>query len=162
MEQAQNYRDSGPIKKVEGDNEFYYILNESGGTAGKGIPYVLNMNAAATTIGGVSVVVAQYSVQAPATLATSSSIICVPVADIANGAWGWVQTKGYVPYAVTTGTVAANDQLEVLNTGVAFIDQGTNGGAAIGANSCGIALVLVTTDVWTIYLFGLQVVVAAA
>ena len=164
MEQAQNYRDSGPIRKIEGDSEFYYVLNAKGTTASKGVPYELTIKGAAATIGGVSVVVAQYTPVLPRSggVATASARICVPLADIADGAWGWVQVKGHCPYIVTSSTIAANDQLTVGGSGVSFTALNTGvtmGGAAIAANAFALAQVNVTTNVWTAYLFGRQQVI---
>ena len=164
MQQGQNYYVSGPVKRVDGDDVFIFVLNALTGsaTAGKGKPYMLTMKGAAVTIESASVVVGQYTPIAPATTATATVEICVPVADILTGEYGWVQTKGYVPYAKVT-SVDANDQLIVANTATAFTAASTGatlGGAALGANTCAIALVVATsTTEASIYLLGRQVTI---
>ena len=103
-----------------------------------------------------------------ATIATNNAIVCVVQnalkgrSGIAANSWGFVQVAGVCEYCATSGSVAANDQLEVINGGAALIDQGANGGAALGSNACALAISNVTTNVWKVFLFGKQVVIAGS
>ncbi len=105
---------------------------------------------------------------APATNATESNVIGIvdnnPTGSIANGEYGNVLVEGQYGslaegYGVaTSGTVTANDQLEVLNGGTAFIRSGSGNDAlaAILNETCAVSVENVTTNVWAVHLIGRQ------
>lgn len=118
-----------------------------------------------TGIGVVNVMLA------PASNATESNVIGIVnnpgTTGIAASTYGLVQVKGLYgsaavgqapAYGVTTnGTVAANDQLKAANgqTYLAPLSTGvTMGGAVEGALCCAIAVELITTNTWSVYLLG--------
>ena len=81
---------------------------------------------------------------------------------IPDGEYGYVQIAGLCDYVATSGTVAANDQLQIIDSGTAMIDQGTDGGAKIAGDTCGIAVANVATDVWQVYLIDKYSTIAAS
>lgn len=155
-----NYRgtNTGNEQIVESDGSvFLKVYNDSGSAYARGVVYSLTYTVASG--------ICYADVVAPTTTGTASIIVGVvnnsPLGKdtIADGEYGFIQIKGYCPYAVTSGTVHENDQLEVLTTAAAFIDQGTNGGAVTAQESVGVAIAEVTTNVWSVWLMGKPVVI---
>lgn len=154
-----DYQGKGIEVVTTGSETFVKIYTAS--ALSEGVVYQLTF-AYDSTIGLYAGVIAA------ATVATATAVICVVQnflkgkSGIAAAAWGFVQIAGVCEYCATSGTVAANDQLEVITTGAALIDQGTNGGAAISVNTCAIAISNVTTNVWKVFLLGKQVAIAGS
>ena len=145
---------------------------------------VYNTTASAVTNGTIVCVVKKWTtgvgVQAvmitPAENAAEANVIGIvnnPMSTgIAATSYGLVQIKGLygsaasgtaTAYGVTTsGTVTANMYLEVLSATQVFIDAGTLGGTAVLTNVCAIAVELIDTYTWSVYLFGRFCSVAAS
>lgn len=144
----------------DGEGGVYVKIYNDGTAKSNGVVYELTFTSSSSVV--------YADVVAPSTIATATAIIGVinnapkGLDTIPASNYGWLQIAGYCPYVATSGSVAANDQLEVITGGVALIDQGTNGGALMGANSVGVAIANVTTNVWSARLFGRPVVVAGS
>jgi hypothetical protein len=93
------------------------------------------------------------------TNAAKTSIIGAADTDHADKTYAFYQTAGYVPAATTSGTIHANDFLEVIDSGTSFIDEGANGGTQPDATCVAVAIANNDTDNWSIYLFGNPVIV---
>jgi len=152
---------TGNSRIVESDGSvFVKVYNDTGVALARGVVYSLTHTVASS--------IAYADVCAPVASTTRSAVIGVvnnaPLGQdtIGIASYGYVQIAGYCPYVVTSGTVAAGAQLEVLATAAAFIDQGTTSAAVIGLNSAAIAIANVTTNVWTAFLFGFPVNIEAA
>lgn len=155
-----NYLRSNIVEHLSGNGKtIVRFYNDTSGTLSRGAIKV----ASPKFIAAEGVVVA---VAAPATQATDSNIIGIVIGDlegattVADATYGLLQIEG--PFGSlaeafgvpTTGTVAANDGLQVLNAAAALIDSGGNGGAVLLPETVAIAIELVTTDVWAVYLLG--------
>lgn len=134
------------------------VYNDSGSTISAGALKV----ASPKWISGKGVVMAMTAI---ASNATETNWIGIVMTDIADGAYGRLRIKG--PYgslatgigAATTGTVAANDQLKTVNatTTLSAVSTGaTVGGGVLSTLAVAIAIELVTTNVWAVYLIGKQ------
>jgi len=131
------------------------VYNGTGSAIAKGVPKILCTKADATL--GVYLY--------PLTCATNTAvanIIGVPLAAHADATWQEYQISGLCEYSVTSGSVAVNDMLQVINAGVSFIDEGTNGGAIETSDCVALAVEEVSTYVWKLDLLGKQVSVAAS
>jgi hypothetical protein len=96
----------------------------------------------------------------PATTAGLTNI-CVPVATTSGAGYVDVIVAGFVPDAVTDGNVSANNLLEVIINGVAFIpDGGTPPVTTV--TSCGLALETDTGTAADIWLFGTPMTIAGS
>ena len=63
------------------------------------------------------------------------------------------QVAGFVA-GVTTGTVAANDYLQVINGGTSMIDEGSNGGTQPTADALAVTVTVNTATNADVYMFG--------
>lgn len=88
-----------------------------------------------------------------------TNIIVFEEAHAAAGYYEGV-VAGYVVSAVTSGTVAANDCMQVINAGVSFIDDGANAPVQT-ADTCAIALTAAVANVTPILMSGVEVAIAA-
>lgn len=138
-----------------GDVVIVKVYNDTGSAIAVGVPKLI-VNKWITAIGAVAAPLAA------ATNTAVANIVGVPLEAHANATYARYQIKGLVPYVVTSGTVAANDNLEIINAGAALIDEGTDGGAVETSGALGVAVENVTTNVWKVYLRGKQVSVAAS
>jgi hypothetical protein len=99
----------------------------------------------------------------PATEATLISRICVVAngilnkTTIAEGEWGYVQTKGYCPVIKCDSSVADEEYLEVLNATSTAIDSGAFNDEAFAQAKSAAA-----SGFCTGHLFGRESVVAAS
>jgi hypothetical protein len=149
-----NYQGASAIEEFgEGGERYIKVYNNTGSTISKGVPKVIVV--AVGSQGAVAVPVGA------ATNAAVKNIIGVPLNDHADATYGVYQIKGLCPYVVTSGTVSANDNLEIINNGAALIDEGTNGGALETTNVVGTAVANVATNVWKVFLHGKPVAIAA-
>lgn len=157
-----NYLENSIVEELSQNGKVIIrVWNDSGGDLARGVPRV----ASPKWITGKGVVM---TVAAPATMDSDTNVVGLILGDmagnttIANGEYGLLQIQG--PFgsaaddwgAATSGSVAANDQLEVLNGGTTLIDQGTDGGAVLGTESVAIAIEEATTNVWVVWLIGKQ------
>lgn len=158
------YLGNSGIETREGDGKtFVKVYNDTGSAVSNGAIKVISLK----FVSGQGVIAA---VAAPATNDFDVNVIGIvansPSSSIANLSYGWVQVYGLygtdTTGATTSGTVAANDRLEVLNAGVAFIDAGTDGGAVETPESCAVAVANVTTNVWQVFLLGKRSSIKAA
>ncbi len=115
-----------------------------------GVPYVLRMSGTEAR---------RFLTAAPATLA--NEYVCVSDDGTAAAGDAWVVIAGKVTDAVTSGSNADTDLVEVLNTGVVFVCDGTTASTAWSANTCGALLEAQTSNVADLFLFGRQVDIAA-
>jgi hypothetical protein len=138
--------------KYEAEGKVFISIFNTGPSAAlvAGQPY---------TIAYKSTALKEVDVAAPATLTTSGHIIGVPVAAIADDAYGWVQIYGLceVKHA---GATTAGHYLEVLNAGTAFT---TEGAATKTIASCAVSVDgTAAAATATAFLFGEKVAVLAA
>lgn len=103
---------------------------------------------------------------APATNSALKNVVAIidnnPTGGIAAGEYGNALVEGQyggadVGYGVgTTGTITANDQLEVLNNGTVFQRAGTSGdGLSVTlSETCAVSVENVAANVWAVYLIG--------
>jgi hypothetical protein len=157
--ETTGYQGSVGLEPVieNGGSKWRLIYNASTALT-NGVPYALTM----TVASGVP----YYTVVAPVTNAVGTKIVIIDnsplgLATIPATSWGYVLESGLSVEAVTSGSVTANDQLEVLTTAAAFVDQGTNGGAVIATNTAAIAVVEVSTNKWKVMLLPTTSVIAA-
>lgn len=163
-----NYLNNSIVEELSTNGKVILkVYNDSGGSLARGVPRV----ASPKWISGKGVVM---TIAAPATEVTDANIVGLVLGgvdgttSIADATYGFLQVAG--PFgsvadgwgAATSGTVNANDQLEVLNTGTTLIDAGADGGAVLEAESIAIAIALVTTNVWEVFLIGKQSAIQAA
>jgi hypothetical protein len=142
-----------------GGSEWRLIYNDTASAFSNGIPYALTM----TVASGVP----YWTVTAPKANAVGARIVVIDnsplsLATIPAYNWGYVLVSGLSVQAVTSSTIAANDQLTVAADGVAFtaISTGvTVGGAVLDTGCCAIAVVNVTTNVWKVALLKRKAVV---
>ena len=138
---------TGTKVRVE-DSVFIYVKAHAALTAY--VPYAYDH-------GGVTVDTA-----APATSAAQANKIGIPQVAIASGSYGWLQIEGECEAIHIAETYAAGDHLEVLNTGVAVVVDGTTSSTTVSEKSIGVTIDAGTTAVaGTIYLYGNPVVIAA-
>jgi hypothetical protein len=142
-----NYRGSGVAMPVAGDAKYVNVYNNTGSALTAYAPY----NLVPGWITGIGIV---YVPIAPATNAAVRNLIGIPQVALADKATGLIQVGGLVPICATSSTVAANDQLQVIDAGTALIDEGLNGLAIETTDACGVAVSLVDTDQWKVYLYG--------
>ena len=90
---------------------------------------------------------------AAATNAAKTSVIGVCEGTHADKTYVFYQIQGFCPN-VTTGTVTANDYVQVINSGTPFIDEGGNGGTQPTADAVGITVTVNTATNADIYIFG--------
>ncbi len=135
--------DSNGLETVE-------IFAYAHGTLTAGAPYVLRMSGTEAQ---------RFITAAPATLA--NEYICVSEDGGTTSVGNWVVVAGKVTDAVTSGSNADTDLVEVLNTGTAFVCDGTTASTAWSANTCGALLEGQASNVADLYLFGRQVDIAA-
>jgi hypothetical protein len=69
-----------------------------------------------------------------------------------------------VPICATTGTVTANDKLQIINGGVGLIREGSgaDGLTIMTTDVCAIAVANVDTNQWQVYLIGDRCSIAAS
>jgi hypothetical protein len=140
----------------------YVRIYDDGATAySNGVVYALTFTSASSVI--------YADVTAPTAIATASTIVGVinnapkGLDTIAAYGKGWLQIAGYCPYVNTTGTIAANAQMEVQADAPTVLqdDTAANGGVQTTPNCVGVAIAEITTNVWSVFLVGKPVVVAA-
>lgn len=154
----ENYRGNSAVampNDTQGDVKFVNVYNNTGSALTAYCPY----NLVPGWITGKGVV---YVPIAAATNAAVTNLIGVPQTALADATYGLIQVGGLVPICATSGSVAANDNLQVIDAGVALIDEGTNGLAIHTADACGTAVALVATDQWQVYLFGKRCSIAGS
>jgi hypothetical protein len=158
-----NYQGASAVEVLsDGDKKFVKVYNGTGSALARGVigrltfQWVTGVGITARFLTGL------------ATQATSNAVIAVVCNfpkgknTIPDGEYGYVQIAGLCDYAITSGTVAGNDQLQGIDSGTSLIDQGTDGGAVIDEETCAVAVENVTTNVWQVYLVGRQCVIAAS
>lgn len=156
-----NYLGNSAIEQVGTDPKFIRVYNDTGSAVLNGVITLV----VPKFIAGKGVVAVMAAVATNATESNTVGIVNNPgKTGIANAEYGLVQVKGLygaaasgqaAAYGVSTsGSVAANDYLEVLNATAVFIDAGTNGGAVKLSEACALAVALIDTDVWSVYLLG--------
>lgn len=151
-----NYLNNSAIEYLGENGEiFVKVWNDTGADIAKGIPKQL----VTKWITGKGALVAPIT---GATNTAVANIIGIPLEAHVASTYGLYQIKGLCEYAVTSGTVAANDNLELINAGVALIDEGTDGGAVETVGAVAVAVSNVTTNVWKVFLRGKLNAVAAA
>lgn len=153
-----NYRGNSAVampKDDQGDVAYINVYNNTGSALTAYQPY----NLVPGWITGKGVV---YVPIAAATNATPTNIIGVPQTALANATYGLIQVGGLVPICATSGTVNANDCLQIIDGGKALIDEGGNGLAVMSTDACGVAVANVDTDQWKVYLFGRRCSIAAS
>ena len=135
-----------------GYEKYIKIYNDTGGALARGTVYAITFTAAASGVVYPAVV-------APATVGTATCLTGVVNNSLRNettigiASWGYMQIAGYCPYVLTSGVVAVNAQLEVVNaTPTLLIDAEVVGGAVLAGETVGIAIALITTDVWSVWL----------
>ncbi len=96
---------------------------------------------------------------APATLANEEIVVATETTSAAG--YTWVTCKGKCTGVIGSTTAVDTDLLEVLNTGVSFVVDGTSGSSAWSANTVAAQLGASAAAAASIYLFGRQVDVAA-
>jgi hypothetical protein len=165
----ENYLGNSVIEEIGRDPKFIRVYNNTASAVLNGVVTLVVKKW--TTLLGVQAVMA-----AVATNATESNIIGIVnnpgQTGIADKAYGLVQIKGlYGSAAVgaaaaygaaTSGTVHANDYLQVLNGAAVFIDEGGNGGEVEPTDALALAVENITTDVWSVYLLGKLASIQAA
>jgi hypothetical protein len=130
---------------------YIYVKSHTSLTAYQ--PYIVGNSATA----GSEVITA-----APATLAAPGSLVCVPQVAFTSGYYGFVQIEGTATALMTAETYAVGDTLQILNTGTAFVVDGSTGSPATTVNTSAICKEAGTTAVArSIYLIGRPAVVAA-
>ena len=141
---------------------FVRIYEDGGSALSNGVVYALTFTSSASVV--------YADVTAPTAVATNSAIIGV-VNNAPRGldtipayGRGWLQIAGYCPYINTTGTIAANAQLEVKADAATVLqdDTAANGGVQYTPNCVGVAIAEITTNVWSAFLIGNPVVVASS
>lgn len=155
-----NYINNSIVEELSGNGKVICrFYNDTGGSLTRGTPRVISPK----FVSGKGVILA---VTQAATETTESNVVGIVVGDLAGNTtvtdaeYGLIQVMG--PFgsnaedygATTSGTVAANDQLEILNGTDALIDAGADGGAVLEAESVAIAIEEVDTNVWAVYLLG--------
>jgi hypothetical protein len=154
-----DYRGAAIQRLDANGNVFITVYNNSGGTLTQGKPYVIVNQVISGKVEAVAI--------APATNTNPVNLIGLPVADIPDASYGEVQVEGIFGSvangvgAITSGTVAANDNLQVINAGVSLIDEGTDGGALETVDVCAVAVANVTTNRWVVRLLGKRSGIAA-
>jgi hypothetical protein len=144
----------------EGANKWLLVYNDTASALSNGVPYVLSMQVASG--------IPYYTPVAPVSNAIGDTVVVIDnsrlgLSTIAAYAWGYVLVSGLTVEAVTTSTIAANDQLKVANGGAAFAAVSTGstvGGAVLATNTCAIAVVLVDTNKWKVFLLDRIAVIA--
>jgi len=144
-----------------GGRAYVTVYNNTGSAISNGAIKIL----AEMWISGKGIVLVPI---APATNATETNLIGVcenAGGSIADATEGQFLVKGVYgstavasnTYGAVTGTVAANDVVEVINGGVSFIDSGSDGGAVQPPEGVGIVVEVITATSAVIYLFGKRV-----
>lgn len=140
---------------TQGDVKFINVYNNTGSALTAYRPY----NLVPGWITGKGVV---YVPIAAATNTAVTNVIGIPQVALADKAHGLIQVSGVVPICATSGSVAANDNLEVIDSGTTLIDEGTNGLAIGTTDVCATAVSLVATDQWVVYLHGKRCSIAGS
>jgi len=138
--------EAGLMVCQEGKN-FVSIFNDGlSATATANVPY---------NISYLNTALKHVDLEAVPLLKSASLQIAVPAADIADGAFGWVQVYGECE-ADILGAGTAGDYLEVLSSAATGFT--TEGAATITLNSCAVQVDTTTAAATaTIFLFGKQV-----
>jgi hypothetical protein len=139
---------------------FLKIYNGTANALARGVPYLVCYTVASG--------ICYPTIIAPATVSTERAFVGIvnnsPLGQstILAYNYGYLQVAGYCPYVVTASTPAANDQLRLLNAGVALVDQGANGGAALAQETVGVLVKNIDTNVDAVYLIGRPVTIEAS
>lgn len=158
-----NYQGASIEVLSDGDKKFVKVRNDTGSALARGAIGKLSFEYSATY--GI---IARFVGGAFATNTGQGERVAVVCNfpkgknTIPDGEYGYVQIAGQCDYVSTSGTVAANDQLQLIDSGTAMIDQGTNGGVVIASDTCAVAIANVTTNVWQVYLLDKYSTVAAS
>jgi hypothetical protein len=97
-----------------------------------------------------------------AAAATSAQALVGIASETTSGAaWTRLIVAGYVDNAVTSGTVTAADDVEVVNAGAALIDAG-QAHPTLSANGIGYCMVTASGNVADVWLLGKYVNLAAS
>ena len=167
---VENYLGNSVVEEIGTDPKFIRVYNHTTSEVLNGV-VTLVVKKWTTDLG----VHAEMAAVATNDTAASNIVGIVNNPDetgIAAHSYGLVQIKGSygsaavgtaAAYGVTTsGSVAANDYLEVIDGTAVLIDGGTNGGAVRVKNYCALAEELITTDTWKVYLIGEPCSIAAS
>jgi len=166
MSGIANYDKKNTVGKFfAGGKGYVAVYNNTGSTIANGAL----RNLSELFISGKGVVMVPLT---PATNVELTNLIGICANNtgggIADGEIGFFQVEG--PYgslaegfgATTSGTIHADDQLEVLTATTALIDSGGAEGAIIKGESCACAIEEVTTNVWAVYLYGKRSAIAGS
>jgi hypothetical protein len=152
-----NYLNNSAVSKpAAGDVQFVRVYNNGSAlTAYK--PYNL-------VPGWITALGVVYVPIAAATNTAVTNLIGVPQTALAASTYGLIQVGGLVPICATTGTVTANDKLQIINGGVGLIREGSgaDGLTIMTTDVCGIAVANVDTNQWQVYLIGALCSIAAS
>lgn len=148
----ENYRNNSAVsmpKDTQGDVKFVNVYNNTGSALTAYRPY----NLVPGWITGLGVV---YVPLAASTNTAVANLVGVPQTALANATYGMVQVGGLVPICATTGSVTANDKLQLIASGVGLIREGSgsDGLTAMSTDVCAISVANVDTNQWQVYLLG--------
>ncbi len=96
---------------------------------------------------------------APAT--SAQALVGIAYETTSAAAWSWMYVAGYVADVVSSGSVAAGADVEVLNGGVAVIDAGGDH-PVLTANGIGWAMDAAASNVVDVWLLGKYVNLAGS
>ena len=145
-----NYQNASAVEVLEGDGvKQVKVWNNSGVTCSKYVPMAL-VPGWITGKGAVMVPIAV------ATNSVKTTLIGVPQEDVADSVYGFFVVQGLC-IANTSGTVTANDKLQVQNaTPTVFIREGAGSdGLALPSDStAAVSVENYDTNIWYIHLSG--------
>jgi len=147
-----------------GTDVWLSVYNDAGAAVTNGDIKLLSFKVSSGVLQPVLIAPATNTTVGNQVVVVDNSI--VGLGTIADATWGFVKVSGYVLADVDgTADLVAGDQLQVINAGVALIDQGSAQGAVIDADTCAIMLEAYTTNavaLKSVFLLGNQCAVAAA
>ena len=160
---AENYLASSQVEEIGTDPKFVRVYNDSTVVLNGVVKLIVKK-----WITGIGVVNVMAAVATNDTVSNIVGIVNNPgTTGIAASKYGLVQVKGLYGsaavgaaplYGVTTsGTVAANDYMEADNGQTYLSAHGTGsvmGGGVRVDECCGIAVELLDTNTWSVYLLG--------
>lgn len=148
----ENYRGNSAVampRDTQGDVKFVNVYNNTGSALTAYKPY----NLVPGWITGKGVV---YVPIAAGTNTAATNLVGVPQTALADATYGLIQVGGLVPICATTGTVTANDKLQLIASGVGLIREGSgsDGLTIMTTDVCAISVANVATNQWQVYLIG--------
>ena len=157
----------GAAIEVASDNgldRWISFYNDTGGALTNGAVKLLTFKVASGVLRPVVIAVATNTGVANTVCVVDNSI--VGQGTVPDASWGFVKVRGSVLANVDgTNDIVAGDQLQVIDSGTAFIDQGGAEGAVINSDTSAIALEAYTTNsiaLKSVLLLGSQSSVAAS